>query len=240
MRQHDRVTLTAAYVLHQRDWRETSRIIEIFSREYGRLGMVARGLRRAKSTWRPVLRPFQPLLLSWVGSGDLPTLVNAESTRPSQPLTGDVLMSGYYMNELLLRLMPRHDSQPELYDQYEIALGQLMLLPAPALRIFEKHLLQTLGYGLNLEREADTGKPIDSETGYYYVPDHGPECAQNESTPGLPISGETLLALARGELRSPEQLRDSRRLLHDAISRLLGNKPLKTKAVMQSLHKPWN
>ena len=229
--------LTAAYVLHQRDWLETSRILEIFSREFGRLGLVARGLRRAKSTLKPVLRPFQPLLLSWTGNGELPILVSAESTSMSHPLTGDVLMSGYYLNELLLRLMPRHDPQPVLYDQYEKTLEQLVIRPAAALRIFEKHLLQTLGYGLNLEWEADTGKPLDSGASYYYVPDHGPERVQNSATPGLPVSGDTLLALARGELRNPEHLRDARRILHEAIQRLLGNKPLKTKTVMQSLHK---
>jgi len=118
MNRSDRVSLAPAYVLHQRDWRETSRMVELFSRDYGRMGAVARGARRAQSPWRAILQPFQPLLLSWMGSGDLVTLTGAEAAGETELRFGPALMSAYYMNELLLRLLPRQDAQPELFSQY--------------------------------------------------------------------------------------------------------------------------
>ncbi|MGH8403441.1 MAG: DNA repair protein RecO, partial [Gammaproteobacteria bacterium] len=132
MRAAERVMLTPAYVLHQHDWRETSRVVEILSRDHGRLGVVARGARRAKSPWRALLRPFQPLLVSWMGGGELMTLFGAEPSAASHPLSGRALLSGFYMNELLLRLLPRQDPHPALFNQYADVLGRLMQDTSPA------------------------------------------------------------------------------------------------------------
>lgn len=237
MKRMERVTLMSAYVLHQYDWRETSRLVEIFSRDYGRMGLVARGSRRASSLWRAVLRPFQPLLLSWAGSGELATLISAEPERNALKLTGNALMSGFYMNELLLRLLPRNDPQPELFGQYGSTLNHLMESPALALRLFEKDLLFALGYGLNLEFDANTGKPLESDAIYQYLIEQGPVHKHQIAAGGIQISGSTLLALASGDLKKPSQLRDARRLLQATLNNLLGNRPLKTKAIMSSFIK---
>ncbi|HVC37524.1 MAG TPA: DNA repair protein RecO [Gammaproteobacteria bacterium] len=233
----ERVTLVPAYVLHQHDWRETSRLVEVFTRDHGRLGLMARGSRRASSPWRAVLRPFQPLLLSWVGGGELATLISAEAGDAACALAGHALMSGFYMNELLLRLLPRQDPQLELFGQYGNALGQLTQATAPALRMFEKHLLAALGYGLNLERDAVTGQPLETDAIYRYEPEQGLVRVRDTAGTGTNIRGGTLLALASGDLQQPEQLRDARRLLQTVLDQLLGERPLKTREVMRAFLK---
>src|SRR5579863_10281682 len=138
----ERVTLSPAYVLHQRPWRETSRIAEIWSREHGRLGLVARGVRRPRSPHRSLLQPFMPLLVSWTQRGELGNLTGLEAAAPAVMLQGRALMAGFYLNELLLRLFPRQDPHPALYERYASALeGLATRRTAPVLRVFEKHLI---------------------------------------------------------------------------------------------------
>ncbi len=223
-----------AYVLHQHDWRETSRIIEIFSREHGRMGLIARGSRRASSPWRSVLRPFQPLLLSWVGSGELATLTDAEADGVSHTLAGRALLSGFYMNELLLRLLPRQDPQPELFVQYAKSLNNLTQATAPTLRVFEMNMLSALGYGLSLERDAITGRALEADARYRYETEKGLVRIQDNAETGIGISGSTLLAIASGNYQKPEYLRDARYLLRNIINHLLGDKPLKTREIMRA------
>lgn len=230
----ERVMLTPAYVLHQHDWHETSRVVEIFSRDHGRLGVVARGARRTWSPWRAALRPFQALLLSWSGGGELVTLTGAETPGESLTLSGPALMSGFYMNELLLRLLPRRDSQPELYRHYSEALTHLMRAAAPALRVFEKQLLSALGYGLNLDREAVSGQPLRTDAVYRYELERGPVLTPATISEGLYISGAALMALAREDFGQTEQLHEVRKLLRTALERLLGERPLRTRAMMRA------
>lgn len=237
MRAAERVMLTPAYVLHQHDWRETSRVVEILSRDHGRLGLVARGARRPTSPWRALLRPFQPLLLSWMGGGELGTLIGTESGNVPHKLAGRALLSGFYMNELLLRLLPRQDPQPGLFSQYADALDQLTQATSPALRLFEKHLLAALGYGLNLERDAVTGQLLETDAMYRYELEQGPVRVGNAAGSGIHVGGGTLLALAKEDLGQPEQLREARRLLRAALDQLLGERPLKTREVMRGLGK---
>jgi len=143
-----RVQDSVAYVLHATSWRETSLIVQAFSREHGSVALVAKGAKRPYSTLRPVLQTFQPLLLSWSGAGEVKTLTRAESAG-IHPLSGSALMSAWYMNELLLRLLPREDAHPQLFDAYAQALSSLALggWAAGALRCFEWTLLQETGYG---------------------------------------------------------------------------------------------
>ncbi|MGA9855961.1 MAG: DNA repair protein RecO [Gammaproteobacteria bacterium] len=237
MRTIERVTLMPAYVLHQYDWRETSRMVEVFSRDHGRVGLIARGSRRASSPWRAVLRPFQPLLLSWVGGGELATLMGAEAGYVSGTPAGRALMSGFYMNELLLRLLPRQDPHPELFVQYMNALGKLMLATAPTLRIFEMNLLSALGYGLNLERDSITGQPLETEARYRYEAERGLVRIQDNAKTGVGIKGSTLLAIVSGNYQQPEDIDAARYLLRNIINHLLGDKPLKTRAVMRAFMK---
>lgn len=231
----ERIALQPAYLLHQHAWRETSRILEIFSRDHGRLGLVARGARRPRSPLHGVLQPFQPLLISWVGGGELGTLSGAESGAvPLLPLRGPALLSAFYLNELLLRLLPRHDSQAPLYMQYAQTLAQLPVDPAPALRVFEKHLLAALGYGLNLTHAADDGAPLQPALRYRYDPERGPLPAgarEMESS----ISGATLLALASERFEDRETLREARDLLRAALERQLAGRPLRTRELLGAL-----
>lgn len=229
-----RVTLTPAYVLHQHDWRETSRMVEILSREHGRLGLIARGSRRASSPWRAVLRPFQPLLLSWMGGGELATLTGAEADGVSHALTGRALLSGFYMNELLLRLLPRQDPQPDLFVRYDGSLNNLMHAIEPTLRIFEMNMLSALGYGLNLEREAITGLPLEADVLYRYETEKGLVRIKDDAGTGIGISGSTLMAIANGNYQKPEHLSDARHLLRNIINQMLGDKPLKTREIMRA------
>jgi len=154
-RTHD----AAGYMLHANDWKETSLIVQAFTRDHGNMALVAKGAKRPYSVLRPVLAVFQPLSLSWSGSGDVKTLTRAESAGV-RPLGGKALMSAWYMNELLLRLLPREDPHPLLYDAYDAALEQLAggSPAAGALRRFEWTLLTEAGYGLD-EASPDFNDP---------------------------------------------------------------------------------
>ena len=149
-RRGTRVTDATAYLLHATPWRETSLVVQAFARDYGSLALVAKGAKRPYSVLRPVLSAFQPLSLSWSGSGEVKTLTRAE-VAGLRPLAGSALMSAWYMNELLLRLLAREDAHPALFDAYDTALKQLAggSRAAGALRRFEWTLLRETGYGLD-------------------------------------------------------------------------------------------
>lgn len=149
-RRSPRIHDAAGYMLHATDWKETSLIVQAFTRDHGNLALVAKGAKRPYSVLRPVLSVFQPLLLSWSGSGEVKTLIRADCAGV-RPLGGRALMSAWYMNELLLRLLPREDPHPTLYDAYDAALEQLAggSRTAGALRRFEWTLLTEAGYGLD-------------------------------------------------------------------------------------------
>lgn len=237
MKTTERVMLAPAFVLHQHAWRESSRIIEIISREHGRIGLVARGIRRPASTLRGLLAPFRPLLLSWVLRGELGTLIQVESAAPATMLGGRSLMGAFYLNELLLTLMARHDPQVELYDHYEAALAtiadpeQLEV----GLRVFELRLLQVIGYGLNLDRDAQSGEAIIADHFYRFEPQHGLVHVEDKGGEGLLVQGATLQKLATGDLVEPEHLREARRLLRAALDVQLGGRRLKTREVLREL-----
>ncbi len=235
----ERVSLSPAYLLHQHAWRETSRVLEVWSREHGRLGIVARGVRRPRSPFRGLLQPFAPLRLSWSHRGELGNLTGVEATAAPSTLQGRPLMAAFYLNELLLRLLARQDPHPELFDAYAATLQALGHdnRPAPPLRIFEKHLLTALGYGLSLDREAATQQPVRADVEYRYDLDAGPVPTARAQSSGLLISGRALLALHRGELDDAEDLRAARRLLRAALERHLDGRPLKTSGVMRAMSK---
>ena len=151
-----RVTLAAGYLLHHRPWRDTSRILEVLTREHGRLTLFARAVRGPAARLAPVLQPFWPLLFSWSGRGEAPQLTNAERADDCGALPPANVMAAFYLNELLLKLTTRHDPLPALFDDYHAALGRLRAGGPlePALRVFEKRLLELVGFGLELENEA--------------------------------------------------------------------------------------
>ena len=165
-----------AFVLHSYPFRETSLIIDVYSRSHGRLAIVARGARRPKSGLRGVLMNFQPLLLSWFGKGEVRTLHSAEWQGGQPYLQGTALMCGFYLNELLLNLLARDDPHEQLFDYYRATLYRLAHETdhAATLRCFERHMLQELGYALVLDREANSGKAIQAELCYRYAVERGP------------------------------------------------------------------
>jgi len=232
----NRVELEPAYVLHNRLYRETSLIVEIFGRNTGRLGLVAKGARRPKSAMRGLLQPFHPLLLSWSGSGELGLLIAAEADGYVRPLAGKALFSGLYMNELLMRLMHRHDPHTALFHHYAVALEALAhgQRTDAVLRIFEKQVLESIGYGLVLDRDIDSGEPIQEDFAYRYQMERGPTSHVSDDADGVPVGGETLLSLARGSLESDRVLDEAKQLMRVVLRRYLGEKPLATRSLFRA------
>ncbi len=225
-----RVLLQPAFILHRRPYLNTSLLLETFSREQGRLGLVARGASAPRSRLKGLLQPFTPLLLSWTGAGELATLTGAEEAGRPVPLPPNRVLAGLYVNELLVRLLPRQDAQPGLFAAYEAVLAELATADGeePPLRRFEKKLLEELGYGLTLDREAASGVPIVAEERYRYVLDRGP-LAASQSRTGVPISGRGLLALRDGILVDPTVLKEVKRLTRAALAEQLRGRTLKTR-----------
>ena len=224
----ERVELEPAFVLHARPWRESSLIVESFSRHHGRLGLIARGARRPKSRMRGLLQPFIPLLLSWRGKGELATLTTAEPEDSVLPLAGSAAIVGFYVNELLLRFLHRHDPEPLLFDHYRATLDMVSRAgnPEPVLRVYEKRLLQAVGYALELENEIDSGRAIEPEERYRYTVDSGPERWPSGSSSGVCVSGSTLLALAREQLDDRRVLGEAKLLMRSIIDEHCGGRAL--------------
>ena len=233
-----RVELTPGYVLHHQPWRDTSRIFEILTRDHGRLTVFARGVRGPKSRLAGVLQPFVPLLLSWTGRGEAPLLTGAEldpaDTAQQLPLPPACLLSGFYLSELVLTLTVRHDPQPEIFAHYQRALAALKggCRLERELRLFEKRLLETLGYGLDLASGVE-GEALDDTKYYHYRPADGLHDAAADS-PGR-ISGATLRSLAEERLEDPLELDEARLLLRVALGQCLEGRTLKTRKVARSL-----
>ncbi|ABI56698.1 DNA repair protein RecO [Alkalilimnicola ehrlichii MLHE-1] len=229
----DRVLVQPAWVLHRRPWSESSLIVELFSRDFGRIGAVARGGRNSRR-WRGLLEPFSPVLASWQGRGELRSLVAAEPDGARPALAGAALASGFYLNELLLRLLRRDDPHPELHPLYGDTLNRLP--DEAALRGFECRLLEALGYGLLLLEDMG-GEPVHGEAHYRYHLEHGPErlAAVPEAGEGLLVRGRTLLALAGREALAGPSLPEARRLMRAALSLYLGDRPLQSRALYRQL-----
>ncbi|MDB5967925.1 MAG: recO [Hydrocarboniphaga sp.] len=225
-----RIQLAPGHVLRTQPYRETSLLVEAWTYEYGRIGLVARGSRGAKSKTRALLQPFQPLLLSWNEQGDLGALTSVEADGFAATLSGEAIFSGWYLNELLLRLLQRHDPHPALYAEYVSALARLPSALEPALRIFEKHLLSELGYGLQLPDD------IDAQAAYRYDVEHGPMPADADAGT---FSGASLIAL-RDEAFDADDvsrraLNDARRLLRLNLKPLLGDHELQASRLLRAL-----
>jgi DNA repair protein RecO (recombination protein O) len=228
-----------AFVLHSYPFRETSLILDVFSRRHGRLAIVARGARRPRSALRGVLMNFQPLLLSWFGKGEVRTLHGAEWQGGQPYLQGTALMCGFYLNELLLNLLARDDPHEHLFDYYRATLYRLAHETdhAATLRCFEKHLLQELGYALVLEREADNGKAIQAELCYRYAVERGALLDDGDAHIGLPVLGKTLLDMAADDYADPVTAQQSKQLMRVLLNHHLGGKILHTRELIKDLQK---
>ncbi len=225
------------YVLHSYPYKETSLIVEAFTRRYGRVGLLARGARRPRSGIRGVLIAFHPLRLTWSGSAELGTLAGAEWAGGQRSLAGLALMCGFYLNELLLKLLPREDPHELLFDAYGESLARLArgADPAAVLRAFERRLLAELGYAPLLDRDAATGAPIEPDRRYVYEPDRGFVPANGRTPESAVVRGRTLLDIAHDDYSQPETRDEARRLMRELIAQRLGGQLLHTRAVLKEL-----
>ena len=228
-----------AFVLHSYSFRETSLIIDVFSRSLGRLAIVARGARRPRSALRGVLMNFQPLSLSWFGKGEVRTLHSAEWQGGQPYLQGTALMCGFYLNELLINLLARDDPHEQLFDYYRSTLHRLAHETdhAATLRCFEKHLLQELGYALVLDREAGSGKAIQAELCYRYAVERGALPDDGDNLDGLPVLGKTMLDMAADDYSDTTTAQQSKQLMRVLLNHHLGGRTLHTRELIKELQK---
>jgi DNA repair protein RecO (recombination protein O) len=229
-----------AFVLHTYPYRETSLIVEALTADHGRVAMVARGAKRPRSELRGVLQSFQPLALSWSGIGELKTLMKAEWQGGLPLVGGAALLCGFYLNELLLRLLPREDPHPDLFTHYRAALASLAGHEdhAAVLRRFELRLLAELGYALPLTHEAESGRPIEPMARYYYAFDRGPRRVERGLPQGqqLPlVRGATLLALSRLDFTHPAEAAEAKRLMREVLDHYLEQRAIFSRRVVRDL-----
>ena len=225
-----------AFILHSYPYRETSLLLEVFARAFGRVSMVARAARSPRSPLRGVLLAFQPLALSWFGKGEVRTLARAEWIGGHPRLQGEALLCGFYLNELLLRLLPREDPHDALLGRYRDALQQLASRgdSAPALRSFERALLKELGYALALERDSANGSAIDPAKSYRYDPERGPVEVGDVASESV-VSGRTLLDMARDDYADPVTQQQAKALMRTLLNHRLDYQPLKSRRIFRDL-----
>ena len=236
-----RVLQQAGYVLHSKPWRETSLIVDIFSRDHGRVAVVAKGARRPLSILRGVLMGFQPLRLDWSGSSDLKTLIRADWQGGQPCLAGPALLCGYYLNELLLRLCAREDPHPHIFDAYVAAL-QALAAPgaelATILRRFELALLREIGFGVELATLAGTSEPVKATADYVYIIEHGVRAAAGDTAvpdDALRLHGQSLLDMDADDFSRPRTRQEAKGLLRILINHTLQGQPLHSRRVLMEL-----
>lgn len=223
-----RVVQEPGFILHTRSFRETSLLLEVLSRDYGRVGLVARGARSGKSRWKNMLQPFRPLLVAWNQRGELGTLTGAEEVATLPPLAGEALICGLYANELLVRFLHRSDPHPNVFTYYRNLLSELSSGQdiQPGLRIFERDLLQSVGLGLQLEHEHGGHIEVADDAWYEYHPESGPiPRDRDHQAESLLVSGQALNELRTGQI-SGERQRELKLLMRRLIRYHLGDKPL--------------
>ncbi len=226
------------YVLHTYPFKETSLVVELFTRDFGRVAAVAKGARRPRSAMRGMLQSFQPLLGAWSGKVELKNLHSLEWGEGLLLLQGEALICGFYLNELLLRLLPREDEHAALFDFYGETLrvlakgGEL----APTLRRFELKMLQEMGYAVPLEQD-ETETAVSAERVYFYVAERG-ACRSgrlDDQQNGVQLSGKTLLDMAKDEYTDSMTLQQSKQLMRHLLAHYLGDKPLHTRQLLIDL-----
>ncbi|HSG66289.1 MAG TPA: DNA repair protein RecO [Gammaproteobacteria bacterium] len=237
MTDREHVLLERAYILHQRSYRNSSQLLECLAETHGRVSLVAQGSRRAANGQRAVLQPFLPLRISWVRRGELGRLTHVELEQPAALLPGKALLAGYYLNELLLRLLARGDPNAAIFSSYVNCLAELAssATVARALRLFEMHLLRALGYGIELDRDVDTGEPLEPEQCYRVEAERGVYLHRGTAVDADTYLGRDLIALREGSLQDEQALRSAQRLLSGLLDVYLGDRPLKTRAVMRDI-----
>jgi DNA repair protein RecO (recombination protein O) len=225
----------AVYVLHTYPFKETSLVVELFSKELGRIAAVAKGARRPHSTMRGMLQSFQMLSGTWSGKNELKTLHSLDWSAGLTLLKGETLMCGFYMNELLLRLLPREDAHENLFAYYQATLNTLSESQSLAitLRRFELKLLQEMGYAVPLLMD-ENDNAIISEKTYRYEAEYG-ACNLNTTKNGVQLSGKTMLDMARDDYADSVTQSQSKQLMRYLLAHYLGDKPLHTRQLLIDL-----
>jgi DNA repair protein RecO (recombination protein O) len=226
--------LEPAFILHARNYRDTSLILDLLTRATGRYSMVVKGARSPRSRVRSRLQPFVPLLVASVGRGELKTSTSIDFPANPYLLSGDSLMLGMYINELLYRVLGKFDPLNELYDQYEIVLDELQRIDnnVLAVRRFELQLLGELGYGIDFDYDARSSEPVQSELHYQYVVHEGFHQTTRADADLFP--GRELQHLSAGNLEEVDDRR-LRNLARLSLAQLLGDKPLKSRSLFRKL-----
>ncbi len=223
-----KVELNPAFILHRRPYRETSLLLDVFSRNYGRVGLLAKGVRKNKSGKSEILQPYQPLQLAWSGKGELMTLIMAEADKPAYILKDKKLITGFYLNELIIRMLHQHEAHPDMFMIYDKTLNLLATGTSDeqvVIRVFEKRFLDSIGYGLILDHDV-SGEKIKPDCNYYYQADRGPVMDIPGKSDYIKISGSTLLAINKEKFDSAQILHEAKLLMRFVLKNHLGGKPL--------------
>ncbi len=228
------VYLQPGFVLQHRHYRETSVILDVLTQDHGRVSVLAKGVRKAKSKMAGLLQPFVPLKLSYVGHSELKLLTHAEMDSPATPLTGLALYCGFYVNELVSRFLHPHDPHPEVFLGYRACLAQLADQQAleMALRLFELELIGHSGYGLQLDYDFYHGQPVEPDKKYHFDAEQGPVAAEQGA-----FSGLTLQAMSRKDFTHPQVLNEAKLLMRSVINTHLQGRSLKSRTVINQLIK---
>ncbi len=226
------VYLQPAFILTQRQYRETSLIIDVLTRDYGRIPVLAKGVRKVKSKTAGLLQPFIPLTISYSDKTELKILTNVEVTEPLINLEGATLYCGFYINELISRFLHQYDPHPEVFMYYKNCITNLLDTAniEATLRIFELDLMEAVGYGLQLDYDLFNDKTITPLAHYHFDIEQGPIEA-NDGT----VSGKTLMAMKSRNLIDSEILYETKILMRKVITTFLNGKPLKSRAVISQI-----
>jgi DNA repair protein RecO (recombination protein O) len=232
-----RIAEQPAFVLHSYPYRETSLIIDVLSRDHGRLALVAKGAKRPHSALRGVLQTFQPLALSWSGKSEVRTLTGAEWVGGMLPLAGDALLCGFYVNELLVKFCAREDPHPHLFHHYVVTMTRLAHdePPVQVLRSFERVLLRETGYAMALDRTV-ARKAVQAEGRYVFDPERGVREASDDLPAQWPvIAGQTLLDMEKDDYHRAQTVAQSKTLMRFLLNTYLGGTPLATRQILIDL-----
>lgn len=225
-----RVALQPSFILHARPFQDTSLILDLLTLEHGRIHAIARSARGGRSRFKGILQPFVPFLASWSGKTDLVYLNKIETNGLPFYLTGTALISGFYLNELLVRLLHREDAHPNIYKAYQLALTGLAFNnnPEQQLRLFEKQLLDELGYGIQLTQDISGEKILENQF-YQFQPERGFAKTHHSEIQATLFYGKSLLALHREDLQDQQDLQATKKLMRLLLTPLLGEKPIKSR-----------
>ncbi|AIV48892.1 DNA repair protein RecO [Burkholderia pseudomallei TSV 25] len=232
-----RIAEQPAFVLHSYPYRETSLVIDVLTRDHGRIALVAKGAKRPHSALRGVLQTFQPLSLSWSGKSELRTLTGAEWVGGMLPLAGDALLCGFYANELLVKFCAREDPHPPLFQHYLVTLTRLAHgePPVQVLRSFERVLLRETGYAMTLKRTV-ARRAVEPDKLYVFDPQRGVRDAGSDAPSHWPvIAGQTLLDMEEDDYHRAQTVAQSKTLMRFLLNTYLGGTPLATRQILIDL-----